>query len=295
MDKKIVGGALSAFSAYLMWGFLPLYWKLFYDVPSFVIMSHRIVWAFVFSFMALAVSGRLSEFKAAFSSGRRIMVIVLRGILLAINWTIFIWGIGHGHVLESSLGYYINPLVSVSLGLIFLKERLNTLQKVAVGFAIAGVGVKTVLVGQFPVIAVSLALSFGLYGLLKKRSSESAVTGVALECMVIFPIALAYMIYSEIAGFGGFMPAGVGMKILYSLAGVVTVVPLVLFSAGSKRIPLFGIGFLQFIAPTLMMIIGLVLYGEVMKPFDLAGFVIVWIGVVIFMFSFKRVPEKRNN
>lgn len=295
MDKKIAGGALAAFSAYLIWGFLPLYWKLFYNVPSFVIMSHRIVWAFVFSFLALVLTGRLSELKTAFSSGRRIMMVVLRGVLLTVNWTIYIWGIGHGHVLEASLGYYINPLVSVSLGLIFLKERLNNYQKVAVGFAIAGVGVKTVLVGQFPVIAVSLALSFGLYGLLKKRSSETAVAGVASECLVIFPFALAYMIYSEMGGFGGFVPASGGMKILYSLAGIVTIIPLILFSAGSKRIPLFGIGFLQFIAPTLMMIIGLVKYGEVMSPFDLLGFIIVWIGIAVFIFSFKRVPENRKN
>ncbi|MBI9107773.1 MAG: EamA family transporter RarD [Spirochaetales bacterium] len=287
MDNK-KSGILYAFSAYLIWGFLAAYWKIFSGIPALEIMAHRMFWAFCIVFAVLLMSGKVRGVADVFRNRNTRWRVIIRAAILAVNWYTYIWAISNGYILEASLGYYLNPLVSIFLGLIFLQERLSKLQWAAVGFAIAGVALKTILVGMFPVIAVVLAFSFGLYGLMKKKSTEGSFIGVASETLVVLPFAAAYLLFSEITGPAHFVEASVWMKLLFATTGVVTVVPLFLFSKGTGRIPLIWIGFLQFIAPTLMMVFGIFMYHETLTAFDLAGFAAVWVGILIFLLSFRK-------
>jgi len=287
MDKKQIG-ILYAFSSYLIWGFLAAYWKIFTGIPALEIMAHRMFWAFFIALFVLLANGKARGIADVFRNRHARRRVIIRALILAANWYTYIWAISNGYVLEASLGYYLNPLVSIFLGLIFLQERLNKMQWAAVAFAIAGVALKTVLVGRFPLIAVILAFSFGFYGLMKKKSTEGSLVGVASETLVILPFAAAFLLFHEITGPSHFVEATIWMKLLYATTGLVTIVPLFLFSKGTGRIPLIWIGFLQFIAPTLMMVFGIVMYEETMSAFDLAGFAAVWVGIVLFLFSFRR-------
>lgn len=287
MEKR-TAGVLYATIAYLFWGLTPLYWHLFSSVDSQQILAHRMFWALFVSLAMLAVTGGLKQFKTGLLDRSRIGWSLLRAILIAGNWFTYVWAIGHGHILEASLGYYLNPLVSILLGLVFLKEKLSRAQWVAVGFAVAGVTLKTILVGVFPVISVLLAFQFGIYGLLKKKSTEGSLAGLAIECMILLPLSAFYIIFLEINGTGHFLAAGMGMKLLFITMGIITVVPLFLFSKATSRIPLTWIGFLQFIAPTMMLLFGILVYGESMNAYELAGFGTVWIGIIIFLISSRK-------
>ena len=293
MDEKRTSGVLFAFSAYLLWGFTPLYWKLFSGVNSVVLLAHRVFWAFFVSIVMLVVSGGFSRFKSVLRDRKALGWIILRTVLLTLNWYTYIWAVGRGMVLEASLGYYLNPLVSILLGLVFLKERLNSLQWAAVGFAVAGVALKTILVGKFPLVSVVLALSFGFYGLMKKKGSEGSIVGMTIESMLLLPFSSAFLIFAGISGMDGFVTAGGGMKLLYITTGLITVIPLVLFAKGTSRIPLSWIGFLQFVAPTLMLIFGVVAYGEELSLYELAGFSSVWVGVILFVVSSRVEAGKK--
>lgn len=291
MNKK-QSGILFAFSSYLIWGFTPIYWQIFSGFSSLEILAHRIFWAFFVTILFFAVTGKSGEFIQVIRDRRRLRPIVLRAVLLAVNWYTYVWAVGHGRILEASLGYYLNPLVSIFLGLIFLQEKLNKLQWAAVGFAVAGVALKTLLVGQFPVVSVILAVSFGFYGLMKKKSSEGSLTGVAAEALILLPFAAGYLVFNEISGSASFIGASPWMKVMLASTGVVTVVPLFLFSKGTGRIPLVWIGFLQFFAPTMMMFLGIFMYHETMSVYDLAGFAGVWSGILIFLLSTSKAVKK---
>ena len=288
MDNKHTAGVLYALSAYLIWGVLAAYWMLFKGVPEIEIMAHRIFWAFFISLAALVLRKQASELKSVFFDRRSFLNIIFRAFLIAVNWYTYVWGLGNGYVLEASLGYYLNPLVSIFLGLIFLNERLSRLQWAAVGFAVLGVALKTVLVGRFPFIAVTLAFTFGIYGLLKKKSIESSLAGIAAEMLILLPFAAAFIIFSELTGSGNFTAGTPWTKFLLFSTGVITIVPFFLFAQGAGRIPLVWLGFLQFIAPTLMMLFGIFLYHEHMSVYELAGFIAVWIGMTVFIVASGR-------
>ena len=281
-------GILYAFSAYLIWGFLAAYWKIFSGVSALEIMAHRMFWAFLIGLAVLLVNGKAGEILDVYRNSATRRRVIIRALILTVNWYTYIWAVGNGYVLEASLGYYLNPLVSIFLGLIFLQERLSKMQWAAVALAVVGVALKTVLVGRFPVIAVILAFSFGTYGLLKKKSSEGSLVGVTAETLVLMPFAAAYLIFHEIAGPQSFIRAEFWMKLMFASTGLITIVPLFLFSKGTGRIPLIWIGFLQFIAPTLMMVFGILMYHESLSPFDLAGFIFVWAGIALFLLSFRK-------
>jgi chloramphenicol-sensitive protein RarD len=287
MNRKKTG-ILYALSSYFIWGFTPIYWSIFSGINSLEILSHRIFWACILTCIFFAATGRLGEFGSVLKDRKRMGWIVLRALLLAVNWYTYVWAVSHGRILEASLGYYLNPLVSIFLGLIFLQERLNKMQWVAVGFAVAGVALKTIIVGTFPVVSIVLAFSFGIYGLMKKTSTEGSIIGIASETLVLLPFATAFILFSELSGPASFIEAALWMKLAFVSAGIITVVPLFLFSKGTSRIPLSWIGFLQFIAPTMMMIFGLFIYHEALPLVELIGFTVVWIGLVIFIFSFKK-------
>ena len=287
MDKK-TSGVIYAVSAYLLWGFTPLFWKLFSGIPALELMAHRVFWAFFVSAATIVVLGHSSRFKTVLADRKSVLYILIRTVFLAVNWYTYIWAVSSGRVLEASLGYYLNPLVSIFLGLIFLRERLSRLQWAAVGFAAAGVAVKTFSVGVFPVVSVILAVSFGLYGLMKKKSSEGSIVGMGVESLILLPLSSFAVVFMEVSGQGSFICSGFLMKLLYISTGLVTVLPLILFAKATSRIPLTWIGFLQFLAPTLMLIFGITVYGETLTRLELVGFFSVWIGIVLFLVSSRK-------
>ena len=288
MENKHRSGVLYAVSAYLFWGLTPLYWKLFSGIAAIELMAHRVFWAFFASILILVVTGQLLRLKDVLLDRRRMFFIIIRTLFLALNWYTYIWAVSSGRVLEASLGYYLNPLVSIFLGLIFLHERLTRLQWTAVGFAAAGVALKTFLVGSFPLVSVILAFSFGFYGLLKKKGGEGSLAGMGAESLVLLPASAFGVFFLEASGSGSFLASGMLLKLLYVSTGFVTVFPLILFAKGTNRIPLTWIGFLQFIAPTMMLIFGVFVYHELFSAFEFAGFACVWIGIVIFLISARK-------
>ncbi len=278
------GTVLITFS-YVLWGMLPLYWKALEAAGAELVLAHRIVWALVFT-TALTLSLRLlPELKKAFSSLADVLRMIGGAALISVNWWLYIWAIDAGYVVETALGYYINPLVSVLLGILFLRERLTVAQTVAFALAAAGVVVMLVGVGQFPFIAFGLALSFGAYGLLKKKSSLTALTSLQMETLFSLPLAVVLLVPQH--GFFGTTPPW-WQIVLLVVAGPVTAVPLWLFGAGAKRISMTRVGFLQYISPTITLLIGLFVFGEAFDGWHAAAFGCIWLALAVFTFDSVR-------
>lgn len=275
-------GYLYAFLAYLMWGLFPLYWKMLHDVPATQLIGHRIVWSFVFMVALLAALGQLGRLRGLLRERRTVQVYALAAALLAVNWLTYVWAVNTGYIVESSLGYFINPLFSVLLGLVVLKERLRPAQWVAVGLAAVGVVVITLTYGRLPWIALTLALTFGLYGLVTKTAPLDAVDGLTLEIGLLFFPALAYLLWVERQGGGAFLHRTWQADLLMLGAGVVTAVPLLSFGAAARRISLSAVGIMQYLAPTLQFLIGVLVYHEPFTRQDLLGYSLVWLALLIF-------------
>jgi chloramphenicol-sensitive protein RarD len=288
-------GALAAIGAYVMWGFFPVYWKWLVGVPAGEILAHRIAWSFILLVLLLSIKRDLNWLKPALKKPRVVILFVTAAILLSINWFIYIWAVNSGQVIESSLGYFINPLVYVILGVFVLRERLRVDQWVAVGFATLGVVYLTILHGQPPWIALSLALSFGLYGLLKKIGALSSLYGLTLETAAMFFPALVFLIYLEVNHQGAFGHVSYLTTLLLMFAGPVTAVPLVFFGYGAQRIPLFMLGLTQYIAPTLQFLLGLLLYNEPFSPGKLVGFLLIWFALAIYSAGEYFAWKKRHS
>ncbi|MCA1029459.1 EamA family transporter RarD [Bacillus timonensis] len=282
-------GVMYTTLAYLIWGILPLYWKLLDEVTAFEILAHRVFWSFVFVMMIIFVSKRLQTFstdlKNTFTNVRALFAVSSAAVLISTNWFIYIWAVNADHIIEASLGYYINPLVSVLLGIIVLKERLLFWQSIS--FILAGVGVLilTFQYGQFPWIAITLAVSFGLYGLTKKLTKLDPIIGLTLETLLVAPIAFLYLAFLANNQMGSFLPASFDVKLLLIGAGIVTAMPLLWFAQGAKRIPLSMIGILQYIAPTISLVLGVFLYNEHFSKVHLVTFMFIWTALVIYSFS----------
>lgn len=269
-------------AAYAMWGFFPIYWKLLHDVPALQLLGHRISWSFVLLLIFILLTGQWSDFRGVAFQPRTLGLYAIAGVLLSINWLIYVWGVNAGFIIETSLGYFINPLLSVLFGVIFLREKLRPLQWLPVVIATIGVGYLTVTYGRLPWIALSLAVSFGLYGLVKKLSPLGSVFGLTLETGIVFPVALIYLIIVQMNGTGEFLHDGITVDMLLIGGGIVTTIPLLMFASAAKEIPLNMIGILQYFAPTIQFLIGVFVYKE---PFDTTrfiGFGIVWVALVIF-------------
>jgi len=284
-------GVIYAAAAYVLWGFFPIYFKALSGVPAFQIMTHRVVWCFWVVAILLLALRELAALKATITK-RTLLIYLGAGVLLAINWVVYVWGVNAGYVLETSLGYFINPLVSVSLGVIFLHERLRPLQWLPVGLAAAGVIYLTISYGTLPWVALVLAFSFGFYGLVKKVAPLGSLHGLALETATILLPSLAFLLVEEMRGVGAFGHASVGTTVLLALTGVVTAVPLLLFSSGARLVPLSTLGLLQYIAPTLQFFIGVFLYNEPFTRERLIGFGIIWLALLIF--STEGFLERRR-
>lgn len=275
-------GIFTAAGAYLIWGLLPIYWKSLGSVPAIEILLHRIIWALVFVALLLTWQGRWAWLRPALTNGRVMLTFLGSSILITINWLTYIWAVNAGYIIDTSLGYFINPLFSVFLGVVLLGERPLFLQIVALVFATMGVLYLTILYGAFPWISLTLALSFGLYGLMKKLASLSALEGLSLETLLLSIPAIMLLVYFEIDGTGSFGHTSLNVNILLILCGVVTAVPLILFAHGARRITLTNLGVLQYIAPTCQFVIGVVIYGEQVSADRLIGFGLVWVGLIIF-------------
>lgn len=274
-------GILYAVGCYLMWGFFPVYWKLLHSVPALEIVAHRLAWSLVFLAVIVSVLRGWQDLRQ--SINRRVLLVYLAaGIVLTINWLVYIYGVNAGFVVETSLGYFINPLVSVLFGVIFFREKLPPSKWIPVLLAAAGVLYLTFSYGALPWIALALAVSFGLYGLIKKLSPLAALPGLTLETAAMFVPAVGYLVFLEVQGAGSFGHVGLLENVLMALAGVVTAVPLLLFSSAARSIPLSTIGILQYIAPTIQFSLGVFVYGESFTPQRLIGFSIVWLALILF-------------
>lgn len=288
-QKEQKSGVLNGIFAYLIWGVLPLYWKTMDDVLAEEILAHRIFWSFGLMVVVLLCLKKwkpfLSEFKMIVSNRLLLISVIVSGILISGNWLIYIWAVNNNHVLETSLGYYINPLISVLLGIIVLKERLNKMQAISFILAAIGVLVLTFQYGKFPWVALSLALSFGLYGLVKKKVKVSSTTGLTVETMVVTPIAIIYLIGLYIGGKGQFFQGSISTDLLLIGTGAVTAAPLLMFAEAAKRIPLSMIGFLQFIAPTITLCLGVFVFKEQFTKTHFLAFTFIWFALITYSFS----------
>jgi chloramphenicol-sensitive protein RarD len=275
-------GVLYGISAYLLWGIFPVYWKLLEAVPAIQIISHRIIWSFVLLALILFITRQWRSFRSAALSRRVVLIYLVSAILLSINWLTYIWAINAGFVLETSLGYFINPLLSVLLGVLFVREKLRPLQWLPIGLAAIGVIYVAISYGQFPWIALTLAISFGLYGLVKKVAPLGSLFGLTLETGLLFLPAVAFLAVLEWQRQGAFLHVPAVSNLLMIGAGLVTTVPLLLFASAAQRIPLSTLGILQYINPTIAFLLGLFLFHE---PFNLSlliGFSIVWLALIIY-------------
>jgi chloramphenicol-sensitive protein RarD len=274
-------GILFGIGAYVLWGILPIYWKLLHIVPALQLLGHRIGWSFLMLMAVISVTRQWADFRSSITK-RTFLIYSAAAILIGINWLTYVWAVNAGFIIETSLGYFINPLLSVLMGVIILREKLRPAQWIPIGLAAAGVIYLTVAYRQLPLIALTLAFSFGFYGLVKKIAPLSSLYGLTLETGLLFLPALIYLIVMEFNGSGAFLHTSQTTDLLLFGAGVVTTIPLLMFASAARQIPLTTVGVLQYIAPTLQFLIGVFIYKE---PFDrthLIGFGIVWIALIIF-------------
>jgi len=286
-------GVLYGIGAYVLWGFFPIYWKVLHQVSALQVIGHRIGWSFIVLIIYILFTRQWQEFRSVAFNAKTIGIYAVASVLLSINWLIYVWGVNAGFIVETSLGYFINPLLSVLLGVLFLRERLRPVQWIPVILAAIGVIYLTVVYGRLPWIALSLAFSFGIYGLVKKLAPLGSLYGLTLETAIVLPIALIYLVFVEVNGTGAFLHDGTRVDLFLAGAGIVTTIPLLMFASAAKQIPLTMVGILQYIAPTLQFLIGVFIYKE---PFDrthLIGFGLVWVALIIFWvenFVAHRMP-----
>ena len=275
-------GLLFGISTYILWGFLPVYWKALQGIPALEILGHRTVWSFVLLAGILTIGRNWRWVRHVVRTPKTLLTFSLIAALLAVNWLTYIWAVNAGFIIETSLGYFINPLVNVLLGMLFLGERLRPWQWAAVGLAAAGVLYLTLSYGALPWIALVLAFSFGFYGLLKKTASLGTFEGLTLETAIMFVPALLYLLYQEGTGVGAFGHGQAWTTVLLIFTGVVTAVPLLLFAAAARRIPLSMVGLLQYIAPSIQFLLGMFVYQEPFSPDQLIGFALIWTALIIY-------------
>jgi chloramphenicol-sensitive protein RarD len=280
MDERRRGAFFGA-AAFLIWGLFPLYWPLLKPAGAAEILANRVVWSGLFVVAVIAAVGRTKRLRAVLVNRRARLILAAAAILIAFNWGTYIWGVNNGHVVETSLGYFINPLFTVLLGVSVLGERLRRWQWVALGLAFVAVAELTIEYGRPPWIALILTFSFGTYGLAKKKANVGALEGLAVETAVLAPIAVAFLAVLAARGGSHFGGYGIGHALLLIGTGVVTALPLILFGGSATRVPLTTLGLLQYIAPIAQFVLGLLVFHESMSTARWAGFILVWIALSI--------------
>ena len=286
-------GVVLATLAFLCWGLFPLYFKLVDAVPAVEILAHRVVWTVLLITVVLMVRRGWSAVWVVFANRRLLATLTLSAVVISVNWGVFIWAIAHDRVLEASLGYYINPLVSVVLGVAVLRERLRPLQWAAVGLAAAGVAYQIVGLGAFPWVALTLAFSFGFYGLIRKVAAVDAYSGLFVETLILSPLALAYLVWLAVMGEGAFGRGDWELDGLLALSGIVTALPLILFVAGARRIRLSTLGLLQYIVPTGQFTLAVFVFGEAFTSGIFVTFGFTWAALAVYSFDTVRREMSR--
>ena len=278
-------GFFFALAAFVGWGFLALYWKATSHVDAVEVTAHRVVWSLPVAGLILWYMGRTSDILPTLRSPKKLGILFITSLLISFNWGIFIWAISVERTLEAAMAYYINPLLSVALGVIFLRDRFNRLQLVAILLAALAVVILTVMQGVLPWISLSLAMTFALYGLLRKTVDVGPTQGFLVEIILIFPIAMIYLVWLVFEGQLAFGATGNLDVFLLMCAGPATAVPLILYASGAKRLRLSTIGMMQYIAPSIIFFIGLFVFGEELKQSLLIAFVLIWSALVIYSWS----------
>ncbi|MBO9368292.1 MAG: EamA family transporter RarD [Chloroflexi bacterium] len=285
-------GFLYALGAYTIWGIFPIYWKALHQVSAIELIGHRIIWSFLTLLSVLTFSGQVGVFWNYLSHSQTRRYYLLAALLISVNWLVYVWGVNTGHIVETSLGYFINPLLSVFLGVVVLRERLRPLQWLPILLAAAGVLYLTLVYGRVPWIALTLAFTFALYGLVKKLAPLNSLHGLSLETAILFLPALAYLLYEEIQGRATFLHTDTRTTLLLLAAGLVTTVPLLMFASAARCIPLSAIGLMQYIAPSLQFLIGVLIYHEPFNRHHLLGFSLVWMALAIF--AAEMIAQERR-
>lgn len=286
-------GVVYGLAAYATWGLLPLYIRLLDRAPAGQIVAHRAVWALVFLGGIVAVLGRFRAILARARGKHVLFALLASTTLISINWLVYTWGVVNHHVLETSLGYFINPLVNVALGMIFLGERLSRAQIVAVGLAAAGVSIMAVAQGGALWISLTLAFSFGLYGLIRKVVAIDALGGLLVETLLLAPVALAYLIWMDRIGQGAFGQDRT-LDLLLVCGGLLTVIPLLLFAAAARRLPYSTLGLIQYVAPTMQFLLAVFVFREALSAVHLVTFALIWLGLVIYALDSWRATRAQS-
>ncbi len=286
-------GVIYALIAYSLWGMAPLYFKLLGQISALEILMHRVVWSFVLLFFLVIATRQIDAVKQVLKKPKQLLMLSITAVLVAINWLIFIWSVNDDRLLEASLGYFINPLLNVALGMIFLKERLPRLQLIAVGLAALGVLIQLFVYGSIPWVSLLLASSFGVYGLLKKTINLKAVTGLFIETAILMPVALMYwwqLQTSTVVLFDN----PLSLNITLISAGIVTTLPLLAFSAAATRIPYYMLGLFQYIGPSAMFVMAITLFSEELDQAKMTTFAFIWAALLLFVFDIWRQSRKRK-
>lgn len=290
-DKSIKAGVLFALAAYTMWGIAPLYFKLLTTVPALEILMHRIVWSVLVLIILVFVRKKFNQVRMAIGNPKVLKVLLLSGFLLACNWLIFIWAVNNDHLLDASLGYFINPLFNVLLARLFLQESLSRLQLLAVLVALGSVIFLILSHGHVPWIALILASTFSVYGLLRKKVAVDSMPGLLIESTMLLPFALIYWLIAETAS-GNMLINTSDLNVTLILAGVVTTAPLLCFTAAARRIRYTTLGFFQYIGPSIMFVLAVLYYQEPLEPERALTFILVWVALLIYVYDSLRVYQK---
>jgi len=291
--REVRHGVLFAAGGYAVWGVIPLFWKYLDHLPAYEVLLHRIVWSVPFLAVWLLVRGRLKSAFQGITDLKTCMMMMTSAVLVSINWGIFIWAVSNDRIIDASFGYYINPIMNVIIGYLLLSERLSRGQMVAVALAVIAIAVQVWNLGSLPWISLSLAFTFSFYGFLKKKTAKvGAAQGLFIEVLLVAPFALAGIYYLQLQGQNHFSFDTQNNGVLLILAGLLTVVPLVLFAAGARRIRLITLGLLQYIGPSLNFLIAIYIFDEVATPLQLVSFALIWTGLAIF--SYDAYKSERN-
>ncbi|TPH15668.1 EamA family transporter RarD [Litorilituus lipolyticus] len=287
-------GIFNALGAYFLWGFAPIYFKLLTDIAAGEILMHRVIWSSVFLLLMILAMKKSSALLTVLKQPKVIANLTLSASFLAVNWFIFIWAVNNDHLLDASLGYYINPLFNVALGMIFFHERLRKNQAIAVGLATLGVLIQVITLGELPVISLALAGSFGIYGLLRKKLHVDSFIGLFIESLLMLPIALIYWFLFVESETANMLANETSLNITLIMAGIVTTAPLLCFTAAAKRLTLSTLGFFQYLGPSIMFLLATFYYQETMKLAELVTFIFIWAALVIYSLdSLKHKKAKK--
>jgi chloramphenicol-sensitive protein RarD len=290
--RETLTGVFYAASAFLIWGLSPVYWKTMQAVPALEIVTHRVIWSFFILLALTLAQRRRAELAEVLKTPRTLLILIATTLLVSVNWLLYIWAVNAGYMLQASLGYYINPLVNVLLGMVFLKERLRRPQVLAVLLACAAVAFRTVSYGQFPWIALTLAFCFGIYGLIRKVAPVSPLVGLTVETLLLTPIGVAYLIYLERQDVGALFHGDLALDALLIGTGLVTAIPLLFFNLAAQRINLSTVGLMQYIAPSGIFLLAVLVYKESFTTVQLWTFALIWAALAIYSIDSLRTYRR---